>query len=437
MGRHRYCSRGPGGGAGHNCRRSSDGFTLIELMVALMIGTIALVALAATLAAALRVVGLQKSRTQGNEVATEAIEDLQRLDYDHLGVCAPPPGTAPAGLNDPVYLANCSSPAYAEPCTPTVGQVPSSSYTCTRLGIGYQVRRYVAWGDSTHTHKRLAIFVDWTDQAGAHQVAQQSSLRSPDQGSVIGLPPPTFSSTSVLVSGSPASASNPIKLVDGVVQTPITFQAATGGLPDSVFVSFLNLGEAGPVAATLELTASGGGAFSATLPAGSSQFKFGAGTQYVTFYAVRSADGKVNSQPSAQIITLVTCDPLGTSCAPSPNPPSLSSVTVAPTAPHIDSAGLLCGNIAITATAGNLTAADSVTASFQTLNGPYTVTLSSSNGSAWAGTIPVSAGYRFPSGSQPIYVTAGQAYAPSASPPQYGSTAAVASSPLTFGGSCP
>jgi hypothetical protein len=279
--------------------------------------------------------------------------------------------------------------------------------------------------------------VDWTDQAGAHQVAQQSSLRSPDQGSVIGLPPPTFSSTSVLVSGAPASASNPIKLVDGVVQTPITFQAATGGLPDSVFVSFLNLGDAGPVAATLELTASGGGAFSATLPAGSSQFTFGAGTQYVTFYAVRSADGKVNSQPSAQIVTLVTCNPQLTSCASSPNPPSLSNVTVAPTAPHIDSAGLLCGNIAITATAGNLTAADSVTASFQTLNGPYTVTLTSGNGSAWAGTIPVSAGYRFPSGSQSIYVTAGQAYAPGASPPQYGSTAAVASSPLTFGGSCP
>jgi prepilin-type N-terminal cleavage/methylation domain-containing protein len=437
MGRHWLGGRGTSGRAGLDRRRPCEGFTLIELLIALMISTIALLALAATLAAALKVAGLQKTRTQGNEVATQAIEELQRLDYDHLGVCAPPSGPAPAGLSDPVYLANCTSPTYAEPCTPTVGQVPASSYTCTRLGIGYQVRRYVAWGDSTHTNKRLAVFVDWTDQAGAHQVAQQSSLRSPDQGSVIGLPVPSFTSTSVLVAGTAASASNPVKLVDGVVQTAVTFQASTSGLPDAAFVTFLHLGETGPVASTLELTPSGGGAWTATLPAGSSQFSFGTGTQYVTFVAVRGADGKVNSQPNAQIVSFVACQTGGINCAPSPNPPSLSNVTVAPTAPRIDPAGLLCGDLTISATASNLTAADSVTASFQTLNGPYTVTLASSDGSAWAGTMPVSAGYRFPSGSQPIYVTAAQAYAPGASPPQYGSTAAVASSPLTFGGACP
>jgi hypothetical protein len=318
-----------------------------------------------------------------------------------------------------------------------VGQVPSSSYTCTRLGIGYQVRRYVAWGDSTHTHKRLAIFVDWTDQAGAHQVAQQSSLRSPDQGSVIGLPPPTFSSTSVLVSGSPASASNPIKLVDGVVQTPITFQAATGGLPDSVFVSFLVRGETGSVASTLQLTQSGSGSWSTTLPAGSDQFLFGAGTQYVTFIAVRSADGKVNSEPNAQVVTFVSCLSGGSGCTGGDNPPGLAGVAASPTSPRIDPAGLLCDDITVGATASNLTAADSVTASFQTLAGPYTIALSSADGSAWSAVIPVSANYRFPSGSQPIYVTAAQDYAPSAAPPEYGSTAAVATSPLTFGGGCP
>jgi prepilin-type N-terminal cleavage/methylation domain-containing protein len=437
MGRDSSRGRGTLGRAGRDHCRSCQGFTLIELMVALMIGTIALLALAATLAAALKVAGLQKTRAQGNEVATEAMEDLQRLDYDHLGVCAPPPGPTPAGLTDPVYLANCSSPTYAEPCTPTAGQVPASAYTCNRLGIGYQVRRYVVWGDSSHTNKRMAVFVDWTDQAGAHQVAQQSSLRSPDQGSVVGLAPPTLDSTSVLVDGAAASASNPVKLVDGVVYTPITFQASTSGLPDTVFVSFLNLGASGPVAATLELAASGGGAWSTTLPAGSGQFRFGTGTQYITFVAVRSADGKVTSQPSAQVVTFVACQAGGVNCAASPNPPTLSNVTVSPTAPGIDPAGLLCADVTIGATTTNLTASDTVTASFQTLNGPYTISLTSSNGSAWAGVIPVAAGYRFPSGSQRVYVTAAQAYAPSESPPQYGSTAAVASGPLTFGGGCP
>jgi prepilin-type N-terminal cleavage/methylation domain-containing protein len=418
--------------------QGGGGFTVLELMVALAISAIVLVALGTTLAAALRLAGLQKARTQGNEVATQAIEDLQRLDYDHLGVCAPPPGPAPAGLGDPVYLANCTSPTYAQPCAAVSGQVPAASYTCVRLGISYQVRRYIAWGDSAHTVKRLAVLVDWTDQVGAHQVSQQSSLRSPDQGSVIGLAPPSFTVTSVLVNGAPASSTNPVKLVGGVVQTPITFQASTDGLPDSVFVSFLTLSSSGPVAATLPLTASGApGSWSATLPAGSSQFGFGAGTQYITFVAVRSADGKVNSQPNAQLVTLLACQPGPSSCAASPNPPSLSNITVTPNSPHIDSAGLLCGDLTVTATATNLTASDSVTASFQTLAGPYSVALTSANGSSWSGVIARAAGYHFAAGSQPIYVSAAQAYTPAASPPQYGSTTAVASSALTFGGACP
>jgi prepilin-type N-terminal cleavage/methylation domain-containing protein len=417
---------------GHDC----DGFTLIELLMALAISTIAVLALAGGLAAALKLAGLQKVRTQGNELATQAIEDLQRLDYDHLGVCTPTPG-APSGLTDTAYLANCSSPTYQEPCTPTVGQVPDTAYACTRRGVTYQVRRFVAWGDSNHTSKRLAVLVDWTDQAGNHQVTQQSSLRSPDQGSVVGLPQPAFTATSVLVDGVAASTSNPVDLVSGVVQSPVTFQATTTGLPDSVFVSFLVRGDTGSSGSTLQLSPSGSGDWSITLPAGSDQFLFGSGTQYVTFIAVRSADGKVNTAPSAQVVTFVSCTSPGTGCTAGANLPGLSGVAASPTTPRIDPAGLLCDDVTVSATASNLTAADSVTASFQTLAGPYTIALSSADGISWSAVIPVSASYRFPTGSQPIYVTAAQDYAPTATPPEYGSTAAVATSPLTFGGGCP
>jgi hypothetical protein len=407
-------------------------------MMALAISTIVLLALGITLGAALKVAGLQKTRTQGTEIATAAIEDLQRLDYDHLGVCAPPSGTAPAGLTDPVYLANCTSPTYAQPCTPTSGEIPAASYSCVRLGISYQVRRYIAWGDSAHTAKRLAVLVDWTDQAGTHEVTQQSSLRSPDQGSVVGLTPPSFSATSVLVNGAAASTTNPVKLVGGTLQTPVMFQATANGIPDTVFVSFLTLSTSGPVAGSLQLTTSGTpGDWSATLPAGSTQFGFGAGTQYITFVAVRSADGKVTSQPNTQLVTFVACQPGPSSCAASPNPPSLSNITVTPSSPHIDSAGLLCGDLTVTATASNLSTSDLVTASFQTLAGPSTVTLTATNGGTWSGVIPASAGYHFPAGSQPIYLSAAQAYTPTASPPEYGSTAAAASGALTFGGACP
>jgi prepilin-type N-terminal cleavage/methylation domain-containing protein len=430
-------ARRHGTNPGRRPAAGSDGFTLLEMMVALAIATVVLAALASALGAALRVAGLQKTRAQANEVATQAIEDLQELDYDHLGVCSPAP-SPPAGLTSPVYLANCSSPVPADPCTATVGTVPDTVYTCTRLGIVYQVRRYVAWTDSAHTEKRLAVLVDWTDQAGNHQVQQQSSLRSPDQGSVVGLPPPSFSATSILVNGSTAGAANPIKLVGGLVQSTVRFAATPSGLPDGVFVSFVSLQGGTPVTSTLPLSPDvNPGSWAATLPAGSNQFTFGSGTQYVTFVAVRSGDGKVNSQPNAQAVTFVTCQPGGVSCTSSPNPPSLSGVTVTPTTARTDSAGLLCGDVRIAATATNLTPTDSVTVSFQTLAGPYSVALASSDGSAWSGVIPAAAGYRFAAGSQQLYVTAAQGSDPAASPPVYGSTAAVPTPAITFGGSCP
>src|SRR5437762_6985608 len=83
-----------------------------------------------------------------------AIEDLQRFDYDHLGLC---PASAPSGVTDPgtqsfqglsPVTLNCgSSVVLEEPCTPTVGSVAKASYTCRITNITYTVHRYVVWGD--------------------------------------------------------------------------------------------------------------------------------------------------------------------------------------------------------------------------------------------------------------------------------------------------
>src|SRR2546427_784597 len=99
-------------GAGCDDNTAERGFTLIEMVVAIAIGAVAFTALAGVLGASLQTLAGQKSRTRANEIATEGIEDLQRFDYDHVGLCAPPGGTAPSGLSDTVSLANCSSPAY-------------------------------------------------------------------------------------------------------------------------------------------------------------------------------------------------------------------------------------------------------------------------------------------------------------------------------------
>jgi prepilin-type N-terminal cleavage/methylation domain-containing protein len=418
--------------------RDESGFTLVEMLVALVLMAIAFTALAGAFGGGLRAVAVQKARTRANDVATQGIEDLQRFDYNHLGLCAAPSGTAPTGLSDTVFLPNCTNPAYEQPCPLITGTVPNSSYTCAMANIQYAVRRYVAWADSSHAVKRLAVFVDWTDAVGTHEVAQQSSLRAPDAGSVVGLAPPSISSTSILVNGAPATSSNPVQLVNGTIASPITFQASTTGIPDSLVVAFSSLVNDQPVTSTLPLTTSDGGAtWTATLPAGSTQFTFGAGTQYINFIAARSADGKVNSLPSTSLVTLVTCQSAGVNCSTPPSAPTFSLTGVSPSSPHVDSSGAQCGTITVTATTTNTTLNDAVNVSFATLNGPYTVQLTSTDGTSWSGTLAPSAGYHFASGTTNFYLTAGQAYEPSASPPEYGSTAAVKSSTVTFGGSCP
>src|SRR5438105_6800791 len=263
--------------------RDESGFTLVEMLVALVLMAIAFTALAGAFGGGLKAVAVQKTRTRANDIATQGIEDLQRFDYNHLGLCAAPPGDAPTGLSDTVFLPNCTSPTYEQPCPLQAGTVPNSSYTCSAANIQYSVRRYVAWADSSHAVKPLAVFVDWTDTAGNDEVAEQRSLLAPDAGSVVGLPPPAFSTVSILVDGAPAGSSNPVKLGNGIVASSVTFQATTTGIPDSVVVAFSSLVNDQPATSTLPLTTlDRGSTWSAALPSGSSQFTFGAGTQYIT-----------------------------------------------------------------------------------------------------------------------------------------------------------
>ena len=196
-------------------RTASDqgGFTLIEMVMALAIASFAFLALATMLAGTLKALAVGKTRAQGNEVATQGIEDLQRFDFNDLGFCAGRGRPRAGGTREPhgsdsVALPNCGSAnlVYEQPCSTLAGTlstfaVPRQTYTCVRNNITYTVNRFIVWPDSQLTGKRLAVYVSWTDQVGGHQVAQESSLRSPNAASVIGLSPPQF----VSVSASPSS----------------------------------------------------------------------------------------------------------------------------------------------------------------------------------------------------------------------------------------
>ena len=405
-------------------RSRQDGFTLVELLVVISITAFVFLALASLLAGAAKSLSIAKTRSQANEVATQGIEDLQRYDFNDLGVCSgvadPAPATVPASLTGltSVQLANCGSGSivYEQPCSPPGGAltsfaVPRQTYTCTKSGITYDVSRYVMWADTAHTAKRLAVYLGWTDQAGLHQVAQESSLRSPNAASVIGLTPPQFVSVSV-------SAPNPVVIAaDGTLQSSMTFSASTSGLTasDQVYVTLdtLTVQPDLSVAALPEQfpLASGDGVnWSVTLP-GSPAPQFGAGSQYVIFTEVRSSsDGKANSKIAPS--TLTFCPAAGCPAGL----PTITTATVSPSTINIDSSGVLQSTFTVSATTTNLDIAATVTVTLQTQTGAASLTLPPSNSCVSGGTCnnwtatfaPGGLNLRFQPGNQVLYLTATQ-----------------------------
>jgi type II secretory pathway pseudopilin PulG len=422
-----------GKGARRSRARAEGGFTLIEVTIAMGLAAFAFAALGTAMAGGLRTLAVEKTRARANEVATEAIEDLQRLSYDGLGVCASAASTPPSGLNDPVLLPNCPAGAAntygQQPCdTTTAGlNIPAARYTCTRLGRTYTVTRYVVYATPEHTVKRLAVFVDWNDQVGAHQVTQQSSIRSPSVASVIGLAPPVLSS--------PVVNPTTVQTLAGLPVTPVSVQVTVAGVSatDRVAVTFSSLDTDGnAVASAIGLTNAGGTLWSGQITAA---YRFGSGSQYLSFLAVRSSDSKANSIYSSVVKFCPTTNP---TCSSTLTLPQFSGSPTTPAAVGITAAGALKQDVAVSVVTQNITATDSVSFSFETLAGSVTVFMQPVTASCtaasctWQGTIPKAAGYSFAGGTQYFYFMAAQDVNPDASSVDKGSTVATKSGAVTF-----
>lgn len=412
---------------------SEQGFTLVELVIAIGLGAVVFAALGAALASGLRALAVQKARTQGNEVATQGIEDLQRLSFDSLVVCSVPAGPVPQGLETTALGSNCPSDTtgYGEdPCNALRPEdAPAPAYTCRRLNIDFRVRRYVAWTDAGRTAKRMAVFVDWTDAAGPHQVSQQSSLRSPTEASIIGASIPSLTSPSATPANSPVTSEG--KLTKNL---SLSVNATGLGTEDRVFAKFLNLdadGKVVPVTVALD-PLSGGSSWTKTILT-TDPYIFGSGSQFVTFTGIRASDGKANSVISSAV---KFCPDSDTNCSAATFP-QFSSITV-PSTVALTPSGALKADFSVTAVTKNVAVTDQVQIILATLAGaqaldlrPDTSTCTDSD-CKWTATIPKSAGYSFAAGTRKLAFVAAQDRLPPPSISQ-GSTASALSTDVKFG----
>ena len=183
-------------------RRGEEGFSLIEVMAALTIIAVAMVAVATVFYGGLRTAGASNFRSAAAALATRETEAVHGVPYDQVGFYADQADYVATFEGKPtVELADTS------PVDPTdILVVPLSDNVNVGGPIRYDVRRHLIWADAedvdgtnlVEAYKKTVVIVSWTDDAGDHEVRQdsifypgaQEEYTGPGSGIVTPPPPP-------------------------------------------------------------------------------------------------------------------------------------------------------------------------------------------------------------------------------------------------------
>ena len=169
-----------------------DGFTLVELVIAMFIVTVILTSMLALFVASIRTVTLARERQTATALATQVLEQVRALPYndvvkglDSTDLTGDPFISGgrlvyPAGSIDEVL--RTSTPT----ASPAPGRGPLSPHRLDVRPEGagrqlYTVRSYVTAGATTQPSYNLTAIVSWTSNVtrGTQSVVQRSTSYSP------------------------------------------------------------------------------------------------------------------------------------------------------------------------------------------------------------------------------------------------------------------
>jgi prepilin-type N-terminal cleavage/methylation domain-containing protein len=214
---------------------SSEGLTLIELMVAMLVIGVIFSALGSVIVTSLRAITTSEREVRATALAQQVIEEFQAIAWDSAGLYTDEVVAAPTewnGGNTSTYdgeeLVLLATPTPAA----RLVQVPEPRDEFSIGTVTYTVDRYVAWvdsdGDGTSDTKRFTALVTWTALNGSERTVTSVGERVPTQAES----PSTSVGTRVLaVSATPDPAdldSTTLKLVNGIV---VTVRLNQGVLP--------------------------------------------------------------------------------------------------------------------------------------------------------------------------------------------------------------
>lgn len=201
-----------------------DGFTVIEMTVAMSILAGVFLAMAFALYGGLNAFGAARQRSAFLEVANAEMEALRAVAYDNVGVLTGdfttgPTGNYPGGQFDGRDAVVVATGAPAAVSTVTTSPIKG-------IVLPYTVRRWVTWSDTTggiaHQFKRLHIRVEWTENQRVNRKLSLTSVLYPGN-----LGPP------VAANNPPTAVITPPSPATGTVGDVFSFDGSGSSDPDA------------------------------------------------------------------------------------------------------------------------------------------------------------------------------------------------------------
>jgi prepilin-type N-terminal cleavage/methylation domain-containing protein len=187
-----------------------EGFTLVELSVAMVIAVIIMVAASTSLRGALSGSRMNRFRQEATAVAMATFEHARSLEWEQLAMSDLDPqdpwitdGVLPAsasGLNEDEQVLECPTGVLAPVTTETIGQIPFTS------------RTYVT--HVSETLRRVYVWVEWEIEGNPYQYRSDSLVSIVSARGADVIAQPMFPEAAILATGNVAlypgsTSSNP------------------------------------------------------------------------------------------------------------------------------------------------------------------------------------------------------------------------------------
>lgn len=158
-----------------------EGFSILELMMALTILMVGIIAILGTLIVATKASGLQRHRLNAVQVANESMEKIRAEIYFNVALDPGDPNLSerPAPTMTP-------PPTEMVTATDTIYSIPVAPPQINRDGVVFDIRVNVLWVSYLepnppsywyqHAYKHVVVRVIWSDQVGTHDYQVESDV---------------------------------------------------------------------------------------------------------------------------------------------------------------------------------------------------------------------------------------------------------------------